>query len=87
MINVSGIGTYLKNIVPKIIETYENIEVFGNKQKIQCFPWAKDIKIIEFNESIYSIKEQLKFPKIIPECDVFCCPHFNILLLPIKAKT
>lgn len=86
MINVSGIGTYLKNIIPLIVERYNDIEVLGNAKELQSFAWAKDLKIIEFNEKIYSIKEQFEFPKVIPTCDIFWCPHFNVPLLPIKAK-
>lgn len=86
MINVSGIGTYLKNTVPEIIKIYKEVEVLGNLKELKKFNWADNIKIIEFNENIYSIKEQLLFPKVIPRCDVFWCPHFNVPVFPIKAN-
>ena len=86
MINVSGIGTYLKNVIPGIIENFDDVEVIGNIEEIKKFSWSVALKIIEFNEKIYSIKEQLKFSKVIPICDVFWCPHFNVPLFAIKAK-
>ncbi len=86
MINVSGIGTYLKNIIPGVVVNFKDIEVLGNFEEIQKFPWSSNIKIIEFNEKIYSFKEQFEFPKVIPVCDVFWCPHFNVPLFRVKAK-
>lgn len=85
MINVSGIGTYLKNIVPAVIKTYKDTILLGDIQELREFTWATDVKIIEFTENIYSVKEQLLFPTIIPRCDVFWCPHFNVPIFPIKA--
>ena len=86
MINVSGIGTYLKNTIPKIIKTYKDVEILGNKNELSNFQWSRGINIIEFNEKTYSIKEQLQFSKVIPVCDVFWCPHFNAPLFSTKAK-
>jgi glycosyltransferase involved in cell wall biosynthesis len=45
-----------------------------------------DFKIIPFNKPIYSISEQIEYPAIIPKCDIFFSPHYNVPLLPIKAK-
>jgi len=88
LINVSGIGTYLKNVIPGILSSFDfdQIVVLGNTQEIVCFDWSKDVEIIEFNAKIYSIKEQLLYPIIIPRCDVFWCPHFNLPIFSIKAK-
>jgi glycosyltransferase involved in cell wall biosynthesis len=87
MINVSGIGTYLKNIAPEVIKKYQKVVLLGDPEELKQFSWSHGITIIEFKEKIYSIKEQIVFPKVIPNCDVFWCPHFNVSLLPIKAKT
>lgn len=40
---------------------------------------------IEDGPSIYSLKEQVELPFLIPTCHVFWSPHFNIPLLPIRA--
>ena len=86
LINTSGIGTYLKNVIPGILSSFDQIVVLGNTQEIMSFDWSKEVQIIECNAKIYSFKEQLLYPIVIPKCDVFWSPHFNVPILPIKAK-
>jgi glycosyltransferase involved in cell wall biosynthesis len=86
MINSSGIGTYLKNVVPGILRLYKEVIFLGNTEELKKFNWVKNHQIIHFDAKVYSIKEQLIFPKIIPKCDVYWGPHFNLPLLPIPAK-
>ena len=86
LINTSGIGTYLKNVIPGILSSFDQIVVLGNTQEIMSFDWSKEVQIIECNAKIYSFKEQLLYPIVIPKCDVFWSPHFNLPILPIKAK-
>ena len=86
LINASGIGTYLKNVVPGILSFFDQIVVIGNTQEIICFDWSKEVQIIEFNAKIYSLKEQLFYPIVVPKCDILWVPHFNLPLLPIRAK-
>ncbi|WP_445491753.1 glycosyltransferase family 4 protein [Niallia sp. 03133] len=83
MVNSSGIGTYLKNIVPYIVNHFghERIVLFGDKDEISKALNFKNIRIniIQFDSKIYSLKEQLDFIKLIPkEIDMFWSPHFNI---------
>lgn len=86
LINTSGIGTYLKNIIPGILHAFDEVSVLGNTKEIQLFEWSKKVEIIEFNASIYSIKEQFQYPFIIPKCDILWCPHFNAPIFGVKAK-
>lgn len=86
MINASGIGTYLKNIVPGILEYFSKVYVLGNPAELNTFPWAGQVNIIAFTAKTYSLKEQILYPKVIPFCDVYWSPHFNAPLLPVKAK-
>ena len=85
MHKASGIGTYIKNIVPFLINKFE-ITLLGNSTEINQYNWANKVKIVECNSKIYSIKEQFELFKKILRCDVFWSPHYNIPLLPIKAK-
>lgn len=87
LINTSGIGTYLKNIIPGILHTFDEVSVLGNTKEIQLFEWSKKVEIIEFNANIYSIKEQFQYPFIIPKCDILWCPHFNVPIFGVKAKS
>ncbi|WDF48322.1 glycosyltransferase family 1 protein [Chryseobacterium sp. KACC 21268] len=89
----SGIGRYLQNIVLHLLQKTKEYEVIllGNedsikKQLVASGVLASEINIINFDVPIYTIKEQLKLPFVIPESDIFWSPHFNIPLLPIKSK-
>lgn len=75
MIKLSGIGTYIQNLMKN---GCYNMAI-GKNEEIKEFD--KNIDIIEFNSPIYGIKEQLKFPyrKLKKEKpDVLHVPHYNV---------
>lgn len=82
MYNHSGIGTYLKNLLPHICNTFETT-LLGNPLVLESL--SQIAEIIPFSFPIYSISEQRIFPKIIPYSDIFWSPHFNVPLLKIKS--
>jgi glycosyltransferase involved in cell wall biosynthesis len=86
LINASGIGTDLQNLLPFLREDFKLI-LLGDPQSFQQYSWAKDLTIVEFKAPIYSLAEQVFLPFLVPACDYFLSPHFNIPLLPIKSKT
>ncbi len=85
MINHSGIGTNIKNMIPTLIDNY-NLTLLGNSEILDSFSWSKQTRIIDAKSPIYSIKEQIELPTKIPKCDLFVSPHYNIPLLKIKAS-
>lgn len=85
MINHSGIGTYIKNMIPNLIGNY-NLALLGDKKILESFPWSNQIKIIQADFPIYSISEQINLPGLIPESTVFISPHYNIPLRKVSAK-
>ena len=85
MINHSGIGTNIKNMIPNLIDNY-NLTLLGNSEILDSFSWSKQTRIIDAKSPIYSIKEQIELPTKIPKCDLFVSPHYNIPLLKIKAS-
>lgn len=85
MIGHSGIGTNLKNIIPGLIQHYK-LSLIGNSESLNLFPWFSSTEIVESTSSIYSIKEQFELPMIIPSCDLFISPHYNIPIRKIRAK-
>jgi len=86
MINASGIGTYIKNLVPLVIEDFKQIKFFIMGKKTDLSPLGllekPNVEHIEFNAPIYTIKEQVLFPRLIPkETSLFWAPHYNFPVL------
>ncbi|WP_108212928.1 glycosyltransferase family 4 protein [Pontibacter mucosus] len=85
MINASGIGTVLQNLLPYLKPLFK-LTLLGNPEELKKYEWAADLKVIRFNKPIYSVGEQLALPLLVPHCDFFLSPHFNVPMLPVKAK-
>ncbi|HCY37393.1 MAG TPA: glycosyltransferase family 1 protein [Candidatus Margulisbacteria bacterium] len=84
MINHSGIGKCLQNLIPLLAGTYR-ITLIGNKNEITEYPWSRHISLIHLDCPILSIQEQLRLPLAIPDSDLFWSPQYNVPLFPIKA--
>ncbi|NWF88257.1 MAG: glycosyltransferase family 4 protein [Ignavibacteriaceae bacterium] len=84
MINHSGIGTNIRNMIPGLASAYK-LTLLGSPNIINSFSWSGAIDIIETISQIYSFKEQLELPAKIPECDIFLSPHYNIPIKKIRA--
>jgi len=85
MINSSGIGTYLKNLLPIIAKKFD-LTLLGNKEELNEMGWVDLRNVISFDANIYSIREQLLFPFIVPQTSLLWIPHFNAPLFPVRAK-
>jgi len=91
MINASGIGSVIKGLLPYFVNSSEfKCYLLGNTDEINKFLSDKvngDLPIImELKSKIYSIKEQFELILKIPKCDIFWSPHYNVPILPIRAK-
>ena len=80
----SGIGVYLLQLIHKI-RSDKSVKLTLLVPELDI-PEFKDIPQIELNAPIYSIKEQLLYPLRIPACDIFWSPHYNMPILPVRAK-
>lgn len=85
MINASGIGTYLSNLIPLIISKRAayRFNLLGDGSFLERLHWASapNINIISCEAPIYSISEQWVLPKKIPpSTTLFWSPHYNIPL-------
>lgn len=88
MIQNSGIGVYIHYYVDAILEAglYE-VTLMGRHQELYIhFGKYNNWKYIKMEAAIYTIQEQILLPYLIPSCDVFWSPHYNVPLLPIRAK-
>ncbi len=80
----SGIGRYIRYQIDLLVcdDAYELI-LLVPKGGIDDL---KGIRQIVFRSPIYSLSEQILYPFFIPACDIFWSPHYNVPILPIKAK-
>lgn len=71
----SGIGTYVKNLTACLNEeklsSALRVKLYGNE---------------EFSAPIYSISEQVQYPALLRECDLWHAPHYNIPFFKGKSK-
>ena len=87
MLEMSGIGRYVKELLPDICKAFSHITLLGNISSLSFYKADyNNITVIEMIAPIYSLKEQVELYKKIPSCDIFWSPHFNIPIFPIKAK-
>ncbi|WP_461138419.1 glycosyltransferase family 4 protein [Spirosoma pomorum] len=89
MIHNSGIGVYIREYIKYILKekVFDYTTLIGRPDLIEKYFGSYDnYGVVEADFPIYSIKEQLTVPSLVPACDVFWSPHYNIPLLPLKAK-
>lgn len=87
MINNSGIGRVLRNIIPNLATHFKQIVLLGDRNTIASFEWyRKEIKIIQYTGALYGIKEQIDYIRLIPSCDIFISPHYNAPIFSWKIK-
>lgn len=79
MYNSSGIGTYIREILPHMLETENQFLLIGKKNELKEYEDLTNTDIQECDIPIFSPKEVFFFPtKKINECDVFYTPNYNI---------
>lgn len=76
-----GIGRALSSLIPRLAPHFRLSLLLD-----QTTPAPEGCTAIRLKSPIYSASEQLEMPRRIPPVDLFCSPHFNIPLLPIKAR-
>ncbi|MGL5901822.1 MAG: glycosyltransferase family 4 protein, partial [Cetobacterium sp.] len=79
MYSSSGIGTYIREILPYMLETNNKFLLIGNSEELKEFKTLKNVEIQECKIPIFSPREVFLFPvKKINECDIFYTPNYNI---------
>ncbi|WP_338667750.1 glycosyltransferase family 4 protein [Pseudodesulfovibrio methanolicus] len=84
MADHSGIGTYIKNLVPRLASrlTSLSLTLMGapdSLRRLLVEYGATNVSFLPFDEPIYSIREQLTLPFAIPRSTkLFWAPHYNI---------
>jgi len=85
-IDASGVGTYIKGIMPGIVEKLQNVRIvgLGNRSRLEEFSWsqAPNVQLIDCRTARYSLAEQIRLPLAIPSgTDLFFSPYYTIPLL------
>lgn len=83
MINHSGVGRYLQNIIPRLLKIDRNnfYTLIGPSINLHKYLLQKtnNYKIVDCELPIFSIKSQLLIRHYIPaDTELFWVPHFNI---------
>jgi glycosyltransferase involved in cell wall biosynthesis len=85
LIRNSGIGTYIKNLVPSVIEHFNelNFNILVDPRHVDSYDnpsfKATNVKKIECTSSLYSWREQFEIYKSIPkDTSLFWSPHYVI---------
>lgn len=85
MIEHSGIGAYLRGLLPFLLGMCRDfgieLAVVGPRQKIDCYRFlrAGAGKVVLFDAPIYSWREQLAFPRV-RGASLYHFPHYNVPL-------
>lgn len=85
-LNASGMGTYLRNIIPGILVAFpeRDFVLLGDRSEIERIGIPSDAKVdvVAVSSKMYSIAEQFEIQKKIPkETRLYFAPHYNIPLL------
>ncbi|WP_256758996.1 glycosyltransferase family 1 protein [Cohnella sp. WQ 127256] len=85
MINHSGIGTYIRQLVPLVIEKLPNVKIclIGSPNHLSQWiePYKERVVIRSVDAEVYSLKEQWAMHRAIPqETTLLWTPHYNIPL-------
>jgi glycosyltransferase involved in cell wall biosynthesis len=85
MIASSGIGTCLRNTLPRIIDKRPNwrFTLLGDRQRLADVSKPSNVEIRDADAPLYSLREQLAFARFdLRRADLLWAPHYNI---PITA--
>ncbi len=82
-IDSSGVGMYIKGILPGIIEQLRDISIvgLGDLSRLRSFAWsqAANVRLIHCVAGRYSVAEQVQLPRLIPHgTDLFFSPYYTI---------
>jgi glycosyltransferase involved in cell wall biosynthesis len=85
-IDSSGVGTYIKGILPGIVEKLRDVSIvcLGDRRRLRDFAWgrAANVELLDCRAKRYSISEQWELPRAIPpRTDLFFSPFYTIPLL------
>ena len=87
MLNKSGIGRYLRLLLPELLAIESNTyTLLGYEQELAAYKGLSNVRIVPMLSSIYDPREQFELKKKIPVSDIYFSPHFITPYFRIPAK-
>lgn len=87
MIHASGIGTYIRGILPRLLAADRFAPILlGEPAELGRYEWSMGLRTVPCSLRIYSPGEALRLGAHVPACDLFWSPHVNVPLLPCRAR-
>jgi glycosyltransferase involved in cell wall biosynthesis len=85
-IDSSGVGVYIKGIMPGIVERLGEVSIvgLGDRARLEEFAWSRaaNFRVVDCRAGRYSLAEQVQLPLAIPRgTDLFFSPYYTIPLL------
>lgn len=84
MLESSGVGTYLRNLLPRVVQLLPemSVTVLGQAEALAALLGSPDnVNVIDFRAPIYSPQEQIQLHRMVPsDTKLLWSPHFNIPL-------
>lgn len=83
MIVSSGIGTYLRNTLPRIIRARPdwNFTLLGDRRRLADVVSSKNSEFRDSAAPVYSLREQLAFARLdLRRANLYWAPHYNVPL-------
>jgi glycosyltransferase involved in cell wall biosynthesis len=83
MIAHSGIGTYMRNVIPRLLRASPSwsFTLIGDPESLGFLSAATNVRIVECGAPIYSIREQFEVPNALPrDATLLWVPHYNMPL-------
>ncbi|RXH58439.1 glycosyltransferase family 4 protein [Granulicella sibirica] len=85
-IDKSGVGTYIKGVMPGIVELLPDVSIvgLGDRKRLEEFSWSGSprVRLLDCRAAVYSIAEQVQILRAIPsETTLFFSPYYTIPLL------
>lgn len=85
MVRTSGIGTYIEQLVPHVVEQWADADftILGDRDVLaRSLATVQRVRFIPLDVPIYSLREQWALLQAIPSAtSLFWAPHYNIPLL------
>jgi len=85
-IDSSGVGVYIKGIMPGIVERLHNVSIvgIGDRSRMEQLSWSRaaNVRLVDCQAGRYSVAEQIQLPLVIPRStELFFSPYYPIPLL------